>query len=172
MAILKEYRCIGHGPFEGYKAVCPHGCSVVIREFRTAPGLKSVKTKRSDNALERMAQRYGLTDMSASKTGSVAGDRMAKQQGFGQIGGQDYTPKWGELPKGGTYEVGKGVVARDGSEGGVEAAVKQLSRGQAEPVPDGAPALPVMPRGKPRPNVVGRDSVTANEFSDAVRVAT
>lgn len=172
MAVIKEWRCLAHGPFENAKGVCEHGCTTVIREFRTAPGLKSVKTKRSDNALERMAARYGLTDMSASKTGSVAGDRIAKQRGFGQVAGQDFAPHWGELPKGGTFEVGKGVVAREGSEGGVEAAVKSLSRGQAESVPDDAPALPVTPRGRPMPHVVGRDSVTANEFSDAVRVAT
>lgn len=174
MAINKEYRCLAHGAFESSAktAVCQYGCTTVVREFRTAPGTRSDKTKRSDNALNRMAARYGLTDMSA-KTGSVAGDRMAKQRGFGQIGGQDFTPHWGTIPKGGTFEPGKGPVARDGAEGGAESIVKSLSGGRAEQVPDTASALPTgpIPR-RARPNVVGRDSVTANEFSDAVRVAT
>lgn len=175
MAVIREWRCLaGHGAFEGKEAVCPvAGCTTVIREFRTAPALKSAKTKRSDNALQMMANRLGLTDMSASKTGSVAGDRMAKQRGFGQIGGQDFAPHWGEIPKGGTFEPGKGPVARDGSEGGVESVIKSMSRGQAADVSPEAPALPTgpMPR-RQTPHVVGRDSVTANEFSDAVRVAT
>lgn len=173
MAILKEYRCLAHSAFESSEKnpTCPHGCTTVLREFRTAPGTRSAKTKASDNALERMAQRYGLSDISASKTGSVAGDRQAKQAGFGQVNGEDFRPRWGEVPRGGTYEVGKGVVDREGSEGGAAAIVKSISQGRAEEVGDDAPALPIMPSRRPAPNVVGRDSITANEFSDAVRVA-
>lgn len=171
MAVLKEFKCLMHGSFEGYEPVCSHGCTTVVREFLTAPGYKSAKTKISDTALNRMAARYGLTDMSASKTGSVAGDRIAKQKGFGQIGGHDFTPKWGEIPKGGTYDVAsKSVVARDGAKGGAESIMQSMSGGQAEAQ---AGALPVdIPRMRATPNVVGRDSVTANEFSDALAKAS
>jgi hypothetical protein len=174
MAVTKEWRCFAHGPFEGTEAVCPHGCSTVIREFRTAPAGRSDKTKASDKALERMAKRYGLADISASKTGSVAGDRMAKQRGFGKIGDVDFSPRWGEIPKGGTYHAGdKAVIAREGSEGGADALVKNLSQGRAEPIPDNASALPTGPIPKrPRPVVVGRDSITNAQFSDALAKAS
>lgn len=167
MATIKEWRCLAHGAFDSADGVCEWGCTTVVREFRTAPGHKSAKTKTSDRALERMAKRYGLTDMSASKTGSVAGDRMAKQKGFGNIGGHDFTPRWGGIPKGNTYDVGKGaVVERHGAQGGAEAFVKSSSNGQAEAIDS---ALPIAaPPRRMRPNIVGRDSVTANEFSDAV----
>ena len=151
------------------------GCSTVVREFYTPPGTRSAKTKASDNALQRMATRYGLSDLSASKTGSVAGDRMAKHpQGFGKVGQEDFTPRWGAIPKGGTFDVRTGgPVARDGGEGGAESIVKSLSGGRAEPMPDNSSALPIgLPGRRPPPNVVGRDSITANEFSDAIRKAS
>ena len=172
-AILKEFRCFAHGKFEGHDPVCPMGCTTVERAFYTAPGAKSDKTRASDRALERMAQRYGLSDISASKTGSVAGDRMAKQRGFGQVGPADFTPRWGELPKGGTFEVGKGVVDREGSEGGAAALVKSMSQGRAEPVPDNAGALPIpTPPRRPRPTIVGKESISAAQYSEALAKAS
>ena len=173
MAVTKEFRCLAHGAFEGTDARCPHGCTTVIREFRTAPGSRSAKTKASDTALERMAKRYQLSDISA-KSGSVAGDRAAKMRGLGQVGPADFTPRWMEIPKGGTYDAAtKQVIARDGSEGGADALVKNLSQGRAEPLGADAPALPIgpIPR-RPRPVVVGRDSVTRAQFKDALAKAS
>lgn len=113
MAVKKEWKCLAHGPFEGPDAVCPHGCTVVVREFRTAPAARSEKVKASDKALERLAQRYNLTDMS-NRNGSVGNSRK---------GAPGMEPIWADLPKGNVFEVGKGEVARDGSQGGADAAL-------------------------------------------------
>jgi hypothetical protein len=114
MAVIKEWRCLAHGNFESAVAVCPHGCGTVIRDFRTAPGTRSEKTKTSDRALDRLAARYQLTDMS-NRNGSVASSRGVPK---------GMEPLWADLPKGNNYEVGKGEVARDGSAGGAEGALK------------------------------------------------
>jgi len=113
MAVTREWKCLAHGPFEGPNGVCPHGCTVVVREFRTAPGGKSEKTKISDRALDRLAARYKLTDMS-NRNGSV-GDSRGYPKGM--------EPLWKELPKGNNFEVGKGEVSRDGAAGGATAAL-------------------------------------------------
>ncbi len=92
MAVIKEYRCFAHGPFESREAKCPKGCTAVIQEFRTAPGFKSDKTKSSDKAIQRMATKLGYSDMS-NRNGSVAGSRkMGKQE-------QDMRPQWLDVPK-------------------------------------------------------------------------
>jgi hypothetical protein len=115
MAVVKEWRCLAHGAFDSSQGVCPSGCSTVIREFRTAPGTRSAGTKASDAALERLADKYGLSDMS-NRRGSV-GDREKKN---------DFAPVWGKMPVGNNYEVGKGEVAREGAQGGANAALKGL----------------------------------------------
>jgi|HubBroStandDraft_2_1064218.scaffolds.fasta_scaffold195003_2 hypothetical protein len=121
MAVLKEFRCLAHGPFDSKEAVCPHGCSVVVREFRTAPAGRSAKTKTSDAALERLASRFGLSDMS-NRDGSVGGSRK---------NANPMQPYWSEMPKGNTFEVGKGEVAPRGgnmvSNGGASAALAGLN---------------------------------------------
>ncbi len=114
MAVTKEFRCLAHGPFEGKEPMCPHGCTTVVREFRTAPAGKSEKTKVSDRALDRLAERYRLTDMS-NRNGSVGASRQ-------HAPGME--PKWLEIPKGNNYEVGKGEVQRAGSQGGAQAALE------------------------------------------------
>lgn len=116
MAVKKEYRCLAHGPFESMEEICPHGCSTVVREFRTAPGGRSAKTKTTDRALQGLANRYGLTDMS-NKSGSVGGSRKQPQA---------MAPVWGEMPKGNVFEVGKGEVAAEGAAGGSTAALAAL----------------------------------------------
>lgn len=113
MSVNKEWRCMAHGSFEGAEPRCPHGCSTVVREFLTAPAGKSEKTKISDRALSRLAQRYNLGDMS-NRNGSVGASRK---------GPPGMEPIWADLPKGNNFEVGKGEVQRDGSEGGASAAL-------------------------------------------------
>ncbi len=70
MAVIKEWCCAGHGPFEGPDPVCPHGCTTVTQEFRTAPGGRSNKTRFTDSSLEAIAREYNLKDLSNRK-GSV-----------------------------------------------------------------------------------------------------
>jgi hypothetical protein len=112
MAVTKEWRCLAHGPFDSATGVCPSGCSTVVREFRTAPGTRSEKTKTSDRALARLAERYNFTDLS-NKRGSVGATRAA----------DGMQAKWLDMPKGNKYEVGKGEVPVDGSVGGASAAL-------------------------------------------------
>jgi hypothetical protein len=117
MAVLKEFRCLAHGPFDGTEAVCPHGCETVLREFRTAPGTRSHKTKFSDKALERLANRFGLTDMS-NRNGSVGNSRTHQENPF--------APVWGKMPKGNSFAPGRGEVPVDGAAGGAQAALKDF----------------------------------------------
>ena len=101
---MKEFRCLAHGPFDAKEPVCPHGCSTVLREFRTAPAGKSAKTKLSDRALEHLSKRYGLSDMS-NKGGSVGASRKRDNS---------MAPVWGEMPKGNVFVPGKGEVDAKG----------------------------------------------------------
>ena len=76
MAVMKEWRCAGHGEFESPKPVCPHGCTgrFITREIRSAPGLKGDRTKAADWAIGALAEDYGYSDIqnSPSQTNSVA----------------------------------------------------------------------------------------------------
>lgn len=104
MAVTKEWRCLAHGEFDGAEGVCPRGCTTVVREFRTAPAGRSAKTKTSDQALERLAKRFGLSDMT-NKDGSVGGSRKHPK---------DLAPVWGAMPKGNIFSPGKGEVNEKG----------------------------------------------------------
>lgn len=119
MAVIKEWRCLAHGAFESKEGVCPHGCTTVLREFRTAPGGRSEKTKKSDAAIEHLAKRYGLSDIS-NKNGSVGSSRPNPDQ---------MQPTWGELPKGNVFQPGKGEIAVDGAAGGATAALSGMGMG-------------------------------------------
>lgn len=125
MAIIKEYRCLAHGPFDSADGVCPSGCTTVVREFRTAPGGRSARTKGIDKTLEGMAARFGLTDMSNSGGESVGANRVAAR------GMNSMAPVWGNIPKGNVFEAGKGEVQVDGSQGGVTAALPGLGLSDA-----------------------------------------
>ena len=127
MAVIHEWRCLAHSAFEGPEGICPHGCTTVIREFRTAPGTRSARTKGTDRNLERLAARHGLTDMS-NRNGSVGGTRAARA-----AANNPFAATWGEIPKGNVYEVGKGEVARDGASGGATAALAGLRMNEALP---------------------------------------
>lgn len=171
MAVTKEYTCIAHGPFEGTEARCPHGCTTAIeREFRTAPAGRSAKTKATDNALNRLAQRFGMTDIS-NRSGTVAGSKRQPKM--------EMKPEWVPMPKGDLLKVGAkgqpGVIEhRKGSAGGAEAAGKQYKTDRVadEIVANMETPLPVgqnLPR--PRPVVVGRDTVTQEDFEAGIRSA-
>lgn len=166
MAVKREYRCLAHGPFEAYEAKCPHGCDTAIdREFRTAPGTRSPKTRATDVALERLAARFGMTDLS-NRNGSVAASR--------KVGDLDFSPQWQEVPKGDNLEIGRGIVPREGSAGGAAAAAQGLHTGRIgdELVATEQVPLPLgtMPP-KPRPHVVGKDSVSGEDFTRAMGAA-
>jgi hypothetical protein len=172
MAIKKEWRCLAHGSFEGGEGVCPHGCTTVVREFLTAPGAKSERTKISDRALSRLASRYQLGDMS-NRNGSVGNSRGAPP---------GMAPIWAELPKGNNYEVGKGEVTRDGSQGGATAALSStrmsgsVAAEIAKMVGHDVPVEPTfmdisknLPRVRP---LVRAESGTSSDLDKAIKVAS
>ena len=94
MAIVKEYRCAGHGPFEATEQKCPQGCpdAWVVREFRTAPKIKHNATRTADNAIRHLAADYGLTNVSNRDGMSVmdALRRPTKQD--------DFKPRFMDVP--------------------------------------------------------------------------
>jgi hypothetical protein len=165
---IREYTCFAHGEFEAETPVCPFGCTIAVeREFRTAPGTRSSKTKGTDAALQRLAQRFGMTDMS-NRGGNVAASQQHGQPAGDQF---DLTPRWGAIPKGGVFHQGGRIEEREGSQGGAASAAAQYHTGRIKDEPMATEAVP-LPLGtlppKPRPRVVGRDSVSAADFSKAM----
>lgn len=92
MAIIKEWRCAGHGPFEGPEGKCPWGCPprFVVQEFRTAAAYHDGTTANTDRTLRGLADSVGLTDMS-NRNGSV----MNSQR---KANGPDFSPRWIDIP--------------------------------------------------------------------------
>ena len=74
MAILKEFICKAHGPFEEFvngeeTPACPKGCSArwVTREIRTAPAMSNPVNRNRDAMLKDAAAQFGLTDIKVDK---------------------------------------------------------------------------------------------------------
>lgn len=175
MGVMKEYFCFAHGEFEAEQPVCPAGCTTNIeREYRTAPAARSGKTKATDAALERLAQRFGYSDLS-NRGGSVAASQPQKPE-------MDFRPRWEAVPKGHAFHAGGRIEERDGAVGGAEKPAGEYGSGRAVgpslgmpaelmatkdvPLPTGA-ALP-----RPRPHVVAQDKVSGADFDKAMRAAT
>jgi hypothetical protein len=112
MAVVKEFRCLAHGPFEATKAVCPYGCDTVTREFRTPVGFASDRTKSIDRTVEGLARAHNLSDIN-NRGGQAAvrqNPMFARQQrDVAQIMAERYgTTGWGKMAAGGTYNVAEG----------------------------------------------------------------
>lgn len=184
MPVTKEWKCLAHGSFTGPNPVCVHGCTTVIREFLTAPGGRSARTKAADGALEHLAQRFGLSDMS-NRSGSVGGSRRQRP---------DFSPVWGQMPKGNVYEVGKGerpadpkgaLVTGGGATGALGAMnmTGDIDRAMIEKygpnvkkalakigMPENEPSMMDVQRAlpKPRPRPVGREPGKPEDFAAAI----
>lgn len=98
MAVLKEFACKAHGPFEEIVEQdvvpgCPHGCSsrFVVREFRTAPAARNVVTGKMDALQRDIASDFGLRDIKVDKQGGQS--VMQNLQS-----GQDFSPRWVDVP--------------------------------------------------------------------------
>lgn len=166
MAVLKDYRCLAHGTFESREAVCPHGCTTVMAVWNgKAPGGRSEKTKASDRAIQHLANRYGLTDMS-NRGGESVGANRKQPNGM--------QPTWGELPSGNIFEAGKGEVnrtdrARVDSQGGAAAIGGPLSAGVSDiekaigtPLPNFMDLSKSMPKVRPIPAIRPHDGKFEN----------
>lgn len=92
MSVIHEWRCAGHGAFEGPEGKCPYGCPsrFVVKEFRTPPHFHDGRTANIDRTLEGLADSVGLTDMS-NKSGSVMNSQRKTNQ-------PDFSPQWIDIP--------------------------------------------------------------------------
>ena len=118
MAVLKEFNCPGHGDFESFEARCPHGCTVVAeREFRTAPAYHNGSTRRTDSLVRSQVESFGLSNIRSSREGETARIQSPQERQmaeFQKAVKNRYPSLWGQVPKGGKLEVGRGIVNEGG----------------------------------------------------------
>jgi len=94
MAVLKEFACAAHGPFEEFVSDdeiprCPMGCSkrFVVREIRTAPTGRQVVTGTMDRLQREFADQYKLPDIKVDKEpGQSVMDHLRKADNIGDFG--------------------------------------------------------------------------------------
>ena len=94
MPVLREWRCLAHGPFESFDAMCPHGCpeAFVQQEIRTAPAARRPGTMRFiDNQLKGIANDYGVTDLRTDPKANLSALDMQRRR-------QEHKPHWVEIP--------------------------------------------------------------------------
>ena len=159
MAIKREFTCIAHGVFESETAICPHGCTSTIERTYTkgsAAPRTSGKTKATDAALQRLADRFGMTDIS-NRNGSVKGSQRSNAPSM--------APTWGEIPKGDKLVVGKGIEHVKGSGGGAEVIGNQLGQDIATDAPTFMDLAKQMPRVRP-------DVAKGHSFGDSSDLAS
>jgi hypothetical protein len=91
--VIKEWNCLLHGEFDGTHPICPsHGCRslAVVREFRTAPTVRSNGMKKFDAGIRRTADMMKLGNLRTARAGEAAyGGDAAKQKGLEILWGQD-----------------------------------------------------------------------------------
>lgn len=74
--ILKDFKCVEHGYFEGYYPQCPQGCvDDIMRVYLKAPAFKSDRTKRTDKTVQNLATDFKMTDIKSTREGE-------SQQGY------------------------------------------------------------------------------------------
>lgn len=69
--VIKEFLCFAHGPFEAREPVCPSGCTLVEREFRTPVGLRTRASIGVDKTLDTIARDYKLSDINTRRDATV-----------------------------------------------------------------------------------------------------
>ena len=121
MAVIKEWRCAGHGVFESTEPVCPAGCTFgVERVFLTPPGLAFGVAKRTDALLEGVARDHGLSDMNnrggkAARVLSASEQKqMSMHEAMQKRFGVDRGGGWGAVGQGGVYHADTRTVENPG----------------------------------------------------------
>ena len=97
--VLKEYKCLAHGFFDGWEAKCPHGCTgdeLIMRVFLTPVGMQSDTTKHNDSTLKSLAGEFGMSDIKSVREGEAQPPRFAQPQ-------NPYAVKWGSPTDIGSY---------------------------------------------------------------------
>lgn len=92
MGVLKEFRCFAHDlEFDSNEEhpACPSGCSpkFVVREFRTAPSIRSGGTRVMDVMQKQLAMDYNLTDMKNDKSGTSVMSNTRTESGGTRVVG-------------------------------------------------------------------------------------
>ena len=131
MGVVKEWLCHGHGGFESTEPVCPHGCTLVERAFRTPVGFQTARTRNVDATLDSIAREHKLGDINTRRdahSGRVTDPKMRKMQeqqkavrehlhkkfaGLNLVDTKAGTGGWGGVTKGGTYETGGNIRNAD-----------------------------------------------------------
>lgn len=123
MPVLKEYRCGGHGDFEGYEPRCPKGCTSVQQVFLTPVGTRSDKTKQADRNLKQIALDFGLSNMASARTGEAARIKT-KQQKEAEALSEKLRHRFAPMgAKGGTFMADSKQVVGGSAGGGALAAM-------------------------------------------------
>ena len=109
MAIVKEYFCPGHGAFESDRPICPSGCTVAEREFRTAPAYHDGNNARVDNLVRSQVDAMGLgnikTGTREGETARIVSPAMRQQAEFQAAIRKKYPSNWAGVQKGGTMRI-------------------------------------------------------------------
>lgn len=72
MAVMREWSCLEHGPFEGTHPICPgYGCDsrAVVQEFRTPVTIGSQFRKRHEAGMRKSAEMYQIDNFKSAKPG-------------------------------------------------------------------------------------------------------
>lgn len=70
LGVIKEWKCLYHGSFEGSHPICPHyGClsDWVEREFRTAPKIGTGAVRRTDASLRDVTEGLRIHNVGGAK---------------------------------------------------------------------------------------------------------
>lgn len=134
MAVVKEYLCPGHGPFEATRPRCPHGCTVVSeREFRTAPAFHDGTTRRTDDLVRSQVEAFRLSNIKTNlREGDTAKFSDPKVAAHQQAIAKMFPSPWGQVPKGGKLKVGTGEI--EGSGPGAAAVYPSMKKQSAAEV--------------------------------------
>ena len=73
MAILRSYKCIEHGYFDAWEAMCPHGCLDVAVVILKAPSMrdstKAARSKSVDTTAKSLAKEFKMTNIKTTREG-------------------------------------------------------------------------------------------------------
>lgn len=93
MAVLKEFNCLLHGIFDCTVPICPSfGCNsrAVVREFRTAPTIRSAGMKHFDAGIRRTSDMMQINNFRTARAGEAAyGGDVGKDTGLKVLWGSD-----------------------------------------------------------------------------------
>ena len=100
MAVVKEWACLEHGPFESSHPICPNfGCDSknVVREIRTAPAMRSDGMKKFDAGIRRSSDLMGGANFRTAREGEASfGGQAARDAGTEVLWGNESKAKLGK----------------------------------------------------------------------------